>query len=346
MNTVFIDESGYTGADLLNRDQPFQAASALNISDFEAEGLIKKHFPKIKSEELKYRDLARRKVNWDALYALQSDLLTNYESITYICDKKYLLILHFLNYAVEPFYYDQGINLYEDGGNYSLASLLYYAADTVLEGTNFNDILHLFQHAMKSKSKTSVTALIRKVKSSPWHELREAFGPLALEYPSCIEEIMSKNTSTDGAYIVLLSLISRLETVLDQSYEIIHDRSKNLEQYDLTLNKMINHSSEVSFKGTELTTLKFPLKLKKVSQVDSKNSPGVQLADILVGGIIDASRGITGKKKNHYNNRILDLYKENQLIHLLPSIDFTEQTRFRKGSQGSEIIDYASRNFY
>ncbi len=60
MKSVFIDESGYTGADLLNQDQPFQAASALYLSDSDAKSLIEKHFPKIKSEELKYRDLSRR----------------------------------------------------------------------------------------------------------------------------------------------------------------------------------------------------------------------------------------------------------------------------------------------
>ncbi|WP_276784472.1 DUF3800 domain-containing protein [Thalassolituus oleivorans] len=345
MNSVYIDESGYTGADLLNQDQPFQAASAIYISDSDAMSLIAKHFPKLKSEELKYRDLARRQTNWNALLALQSDLLKNYECVSYICDKRFLLILHFLDYAVEPFYYDRGINLYEDGGNYSLASLLYYTGDTLLKGDNFLNILSLFQSAMKSKSEVSVVSLIEKVKASPWHELPEAFGPLAHESSSCIEAIMHKDVSTDGAYVVLFSLISRLEVMLSKNYKIIHDRSKNLEQYDITLNKMITHRDEVSFKETELTTLKFPLKLASVSQIDSRDSPGVQLADVLVGGIIDSSKAITGKKVNDYNRRIVNLYKDNQLIHLLPNIDFTEQKKFRKGTQGSEVIDYFSRHF-
>ncbi|MDT8867791.1 DUF3800 domain-containing protein [Vibrio fluvialis] len=345
MKSVFIDESGYTGADLLNQDQPFQAASALYLSDSDAKSLIAKHFPRIKSKELKYRDLSRRQTNWNALLDLQSDLLNNYECVSYICDKRFLLILHFIDYAVEPFYYDNGINLYEDGGNYSLASLLYYTGDALLKGDNFREILFLFQHAMKSKTEVSVVALLEKVKASPWHELPEALGPLAHESPSCIEAIMHKDVSTDGAYVVLLSLISRLEAVLSKNYEIIHDRSKNLEQYDITLNKMINHSEEVSFKETEITTIKFPLKLTGVSQIDSKDSPGVQLADVLVGGIIDSSKAITGKKVNDYNKCIVDLYKDNQLIHLLPSLDFEGQKRFRKGTQGSEVIDYFSRHF-
>ena len=100
---------------------------------------------------------------------------------------------------------------------------------------------------------------------------------------------------------------SLLVDVLSKNYKIIHDRSKNLEQYDITLNEMINPSDEVSFKETEITNLKFPLKLTSVAQMDSKDSAGVQLADILVGGIIDSSKAITGKKVNECNKRILDL---------------------------------------
>lgn len=345
MGTVYIDESGYTGVDLLNQDQPFQGASAVYISDSEARDVINKYFPNIKSSELKYRDLARRTSNWKHLLGLQKNLLENYISISYVCDKRFLLILHFLDYAVEPFYFERGINFYEDGGNYSLASLLYYTGITLLKGNNFNEILSLFQYAMKSKSEISTLALIEKIKNSPWQELPEAFGPLATDAAPCIEAIKTKGVSTDGAYVVLLSLISRLEAVINHSYEIVHDKSKNLEQYDITLNKMIDHKNEISFKETDLTTLTFPLKLTRASQIDSKESPGVQLADVLVGGIMDSSRAITGTKVNEYNSAIIDLYKDNQLIHLLPSLDFEQQKEFRRGTQGNKIIDYFSEHF-
>jgi len=42
---------------------------------------------------------------------------------------------------------------------------------------------------------------------------------------------------------------------------------------------------------------------------------------------------------------IIDLYKDNQLIHLLPDLDFDHQKEFRKGTQANEFIDYFSNNF-
>ena len=51
------------------------------------------------------------------LLSLQRDLLTHYKCVTYVCDKRYLLVLMFVDYAVEPFYYERGMNFYADGQN-------------------------------------------------------------------------------------------------------------------------------------------------------------------------------------------------------------------------------------
>ncbi|WP_258581275.1 hypothetical protein [Mesorhizobium sp. AR02] len=60
MECFRIDESGYTGFDLLSPDQHFQGASAIAISDKDAARLIKEHFPRLQGPELKYRSLSRR----------------------------------------------------------------------------------------------------------------------------------------------------------------------------------------------------------------------------------------------------------------------------------------------
>jgi len=345
MKSVYIDESGYTGADLLNQEQPYQGASAIYISDSEAAGLIEKHFKVRQSEELKYRTLVKSKRNREKLLCLQEEILSDYCCIGYVCNKRFLLILLFVDFAVEPLYHDCNIDFYEDGLNYSLAQLLYFTGDTILKGDNFRDILFLFQSAIKSKSAVAISALIEKVKASPWNAMKVAFGPLAYETRSCIESIKHKNASTDISSIVFLSLVSRLESVINDQYSIIHDESENLRRYDMLFQKMINHDLEASFKVTELTTMNFPLKLCNVSQIDSKVSPGVQLADILIGGLMDAAKALSGIRINEYNKEIIRLYRDDQLIHLLPSLDFSKEKQFRRGTQNKEFISYCSKFF-
>lgn len=346
MDSFYIDESGYTGYDLLNKQQPFQGASSLQINETTAKSLIDEHFSRVNSKELKHRSLSRRKNNWKPLLNIQRNILKNHMGFTYICDKKYLLTLMFLDSCVEPYFYDQGIDFYKDGHNYSLASLIYYTAPTFWGESGYEDILYLFQQAQKNKSDVAIQSLIEKAKSLKNRELSENLIPLSIEYDSCIKEIKTPKSNTDAALIVLLSLITHIEKYVPAEYNIVHDTSDNLRKYNELINWLISIDSKKSFKQTSITSFEFPLKLSAVSQKDSRHSYGVQLADILIGGVIEYSMSLAGLvDKNDYNQSIIELYGDTNIIHLLPSLNFEENKQFRSGTKASDFIDFMSNNY-
>lgn len=347
MECFRIDESGYTGFDLLNPEQKFQGATAVAITDEDAARLIKEYFPKMQAPELKYRALSRRAQNHSRLLGLQRDVLTNFKCVTYVCDKRFLLLLMFLDYAVEPFYFERGFNFYEDGQNYSLASLLYTVGPTLLDIEPFEAMQVAFQRAVKEKTSEALRDLVTATRKTNWTELPEALAPLA-QYaaPECLKAIATPGVSTDAALVVLQSLISRMEEIAVGPYCVEHDRSKNLLTYHKLLQRYINHNDDIEFRQSEIARIKFPLKLASVTQVDSKTSPAVQLADVMIGAAIEAANTMTGQRTKGLNpGDVLSLYADNQLIHLLPSIDFASQKRFRQGTQATEVIDYFARNF-
>lgn len=348
MECFRVDESGYTGFDLLNADQPFQGATAIAISDDDATRLIKEHFPKLQAPELKYSSLTRREGNHPRILSLHRDILAGHKCVTYVCDKRFLLLLMFLDYAVEPFYFERGLNFYEDGQNYSLASLLYTAGPTLFGKSEFNNLQAAFQSAMKEKTAESLSKLVDAARRTDWQQLPEALGPLA-QYaaPECLSAIATPGVSTDAAFIVLQSLISRMEEIASGPYCVEHDRSKNLLMYHELLQRYITHDTEVEFRQSQIARIKFPLKLKSVTQVDSKSSPAVQLADVLVGAAMEAAKVLAGHRKTGLNaEALLSTYPENQLIHMLPSMDFEAQKRFRAGTQADEVIEYFGRHFF
>jgi len=348
MECFRIDESGYTGFDLLNLDQRFQGAAAIAISNEDAARLIKEHFPNLNAPELKYRVLSRRPANHPRLLALQRDLLTHYKCVTYVCDKRFLLTLMFVDYAVEPFYFERGINFYEDGQNYAMASLLSIAGPTLVGAPAFDRLLASFQRAVKEKSPEALTALVTAARATKWRELPEALGPLAQYAASeCLSAIATPDVNTDAALVVLQSLISRMEVMADGQYRVEHDQSKNLLTYHDLLQRFIDNDQEIEFRQSEIATLKFPLKLAEVTQVDSKVSPAVQLADVLIGAAIEAGNNLTGLRAGGLNPKaVMSLYADDQFIHLIPSTDFEKQKRFRKGTQAAEVIDYFSDKFF
>jgi hypothetical protein len=347
MECFRVDESGYTGFDLLNAEQRFQGASAIAIDDQEAEQLIKKHFPRLRASELKYCSLSRRPANHAPLLALLNDLLKGYKSVTYVCDKRFLLILMFLDYAVEPFYFERGLDFYEDGQNYAMGSLLAITGSTLLGKFEFASLLAAFQHAVKEKSKGAIDELVVAARKTKWQEFPEALGPLAkYAAPECLSAIATPGVTTDAAFVVLQSLISRMEVMSKGPYRVEHDQSKNLKNYHGLLQQFIDHDDRIELRQSEIASFKFPLKLSAVEQVDSKLSPAVQLADVMIGAALEAANTLTGQRTRGLDpEALMSLYADDQFIHLLPSIDFDEQKRFRKGTQASEVINYFAKNF-
>jgi hypothetical protein len=347
MECFRIDESGYTGFDLLNSEQRFQGAAAIAISNEDACLLIREHFPRVQATELKYRTLSRRPANHERLIAIQRDLLKHYKCITYVCDKRFLLTLMFLDYAVEPFYYEKGINFYENGHNYAMASMFSVVGPTLLGVSAFNGLLASFQQAVRAKTSDALMALVTAAQATEWRKLPEVLGPLA-QYaaPECLAAIANPYVTTDAALIVLQSLISRMEAMAIGPYRVEHDQSKNLLAYHDLLQQFIDHDQEIEFFQSEIAKIKFPLKMASITQVDSKMSPAVQLADVMIGAAIDAGNQIAGHRSGGLDpESVLSLYADNQFIHMIPSTDFKKQRMFREGTQATEVIDYFSTNF-
>ena len=342
-----IDESGFTGFDLLNVEQRLQGATALAISDTDARALIARFFPNLQAEELKYHSLVKRQSYRKPLIDLQREVLKNFKCVTYVCDKRYLLSLMFLNFAVEPFYYNLGVDLYADGRNYAMASLLVAVGPVMLGEQAFNKLLAQFQRTVKSKSESDLSALVEIVRELPWLQLPEILGPLAMRSQDCLSAIANPNANTDAAFIVLQSLISRMEVMATGSYFVEHDQSENLKNYHDLLKRYVAHSEKVEFKVTEINSLRLPLKLTSVLQVDSKLSPAVQIADVLIGAAIEAGNVLAGHRTAKLDpNEVLSLYASDQLIHLIPTIDFEATKNFHAGTQATKVIEYFSQKIF
>ena len=343
---VYMDESGYTGFDLLNKEQPFQATSAVQLSEDTAKKIIHNYFPSQNAAELKHKKLSKYKSNWNSLIQLQKEIIKNHNGFSFVCDKKYLLILRFLDDCVEPFYYNGGVDFYENGQNYALASLLYYAGSTLWGEKEFYNLLYFYQRASKTKLDLNIEVLVDHAKTLfSRREMPEVLGPIANRHRTCIEELKANEHSTDITYILVFGLVSHLEKYIKGPYKVLHDTSKALTNYNRSFEQLIKIKEDVTFKKTQITSVTFPLNLKSVSQIDSKSSFGVQIADILVGAIVEHANTLKNpEKKNDYNQELITLYGDNDIIYMLPSIDFDEHKEFRKGNKAEEFIQFISKN--
>jgi hypothetical protein len=201
---------------------------------------------------------------------------------------------------------------------------------------------------MKEKTPESLRDLVNAARKTRWQQLPEALGPLAQHADAdCLNAIAMPGVTTDAALVVLQSLISRMEELASGPYCVQHDRSKNLLTYHCLLQRYIDHNEVAEFRQSEIAKIKFPLKLQAVTQVDSMASPAVQISDVIIGATIEAAKVVTGRRKAGIDGTaVLEAYGSDQFIHLIPSIDFEAQRKFRAGTQADEVIDYFAKNFH
>jgi hypothetical protein len=232
---------------------------------------------------------------------------------------------------------DQSMGLEVGGEELALgamASLLSVVGPTLLGQPAFDALLASFPHAVKEKTPEALNTLVAAARATKWRELPEALGPL-VQYaaPECLSAIATAGVNTDAALVVLQSLINRMEAMADCPYRVEHDQSKNLLTYHELLQRFIDHDQTIEFRQSDIATIKFPLKLAAVTQVDSKTSPAVQLADVMIGAAIEAVSTLAGLRSGGPDpEAVLSQYADHQFIHMIPSIDFKEQRRFRQGT--------------
>ncbi len=119
-------------------------------------------------------------------------------------------------------------------------------------------MLAAFQHAVKEKTPAALMSLVNSVRKTRWQNLPEALGPLAqYEEKACLEAISTPGVSTDAAFVVLQSLISRMEVMAAGPYCVEHDQSKNLSTYNNLLQQYINHEKVLNFDKRKLRALSF-----------------------------------------------------------------------------------------
>jgi hypothetical protein len=122
---LFIDESGYTGPDLVNRDQPVFVRASTVLTGEEANELITTCFPSQKTgRELKHSRLSWTKKGRAELIEFFNRVPK--EKIGFFCvHKEFTLWAYLSDFWLEPMAYADGINLYDQGANIALANMSY-----------------------------------------------------------------------------------------------------------------------------------------------------------------------------------------------------------------------------
>jgi hypothetical protein len=324
---LYFDESGNTGVDLLNRDQPALALSSTSIASEVAEALIAPLLSR-GQREAKYSKLKASRRGQEALLNFFSSPELNIENSKFIViDKKYYLISHLVDKLIEPPLHESGIDLYERDAHVGLTNVWFYTGHKIFLNGHWDRILDAFLNAIRRRDRESYSrfdvTLTRayEAASSTARDFATglflARGRLA-EFIGVYKDIEAFDPAVDA----FAALVQKWMKDVAGSFAVTHDRSKPLKRNEHFLRAFMTPIASRKI-GYGARKGELPLRVSHLSFGDSQALPQLQVADVIAGAAVDALLAWSGRRRSNDYHAALKTTRLETLFAggMLPSLD-------------------------
>jgi hypothetical protein len=286
---VFLDECGYTGEDLANKEQPFFVLATHALSEDESKAMLQTHFARVQAKELKHTDLAKRpRQRAMVLRALDDLRVASARVKVSLADKQFVLVTKIVDLIVENAMHETGVDLYERGGNISLSNLLYLCLP-VFGGPQFlSDLVARFQRMMRERTHEAYDAFFRPLFEEQHHPKLEELLMFVKAGHMVIGRDYILETSEGALDLSMASAFALLHSWRrDTGRELVlyHDRSSNMQKDEALWQAIVSPHAPAGVVGYDRRTITFPIGVAETKFEDSKSWAGLQLADILAGAV-------------------------------------------------------------
>ncbi len=290
MTTIFCDEAGNTGANLLDPDQPFFVLASNDFTNGEADALLE-HVRSGQGGEPKFSVLRRRPEGLARVIRFLSDPRLNQDRVRIgVFHKRYMVVTKMVDLVAETLIHQIGGDLYERGGNIAMSNVLYYCMPTFCgeERTDafIGAFVELIRHGPathKDKFYAAGQEMLRVSKSEAFKKDLMLFTEPALFDRWYFDFDWS---ALDPAIPALFHQIVVWGNRKADRFDVLHDRSKPILASQETFEMMMAGPGEDSkLIGTDRRTITFPLRARSISHGDSGDHPQLQVADLCAGAI-------------------------------------------------------------
>ncbi len=283
---IYCDESGNTGYNLLENNQPYFVYSALNIEEDEAKEFVAYLKNKYNLQgELKGKNLVKSNNGQRAIM----ELFEKYSKCVQIVyhHKKYTLACKYFEYVFEPAVYENSQVFYYTKFHRFIANLVYVAYE---KSPEYAENLFLrFQELLRGNDPDGLFKMLQS--DFIPNDLTSMIAEFTLLNKKTIfEEIITEGKYNywvlDLAQTALHSLLSVWSMKIG-ALTVIVDESQQLREMEVRNNLFHRLEDELVYHdpfGEGETALNFSLK-ERITFASSKNKSGLQLADLFASSV-------------------------------------------------------------
>lgn len=173
---IFFDESGYTGPNLLDPQQPIFALASVSTSGDIAREILSSCFPGYQGNEYKFSNLWRSNRGRRGLTSFLSAMRARgNEAFVWYTEKRYLCFTKAIDNLVEPVAHAAGFDFYADGysrryANHAYFGFRQFAPPELL--SSLNSVYHNFAVEPSEQNLTSLQESLQRMVNSGPEEIR------------------------------------------------------------------------------------------------------------------------------------------------------------------------------
>lgn len=344
MTKIFFDESGQTGAHLMDRNQPYFTIGSTDIKEAEAAEIINEYFPNAKGPELKSRSMFRRDRGRQAFIAF-SKVVGNRSSN--FCgakiNKRFSIVCKMVDNLVEPLMRATGHDFYADNYAARFANMTYFAFSNVLEEDASMRLLESYNEFARKPSSETLAGLQSRLATELSDAPRGSEDFLSLMFTGATKfeqfhDLADFSDTNDLHLTAVLQCIGFWQQHHSDAFEVFHDESTHFFKRSHLWETMTNPNVAPTTLHVGEKTLKLPINVLSTKPSRSHESASLQLCDLVAGFISFASNpSLEQDEREFVKNSIDNGMNELSIFPIEPGHDFVDGPP--RKSMGPDVVD-------
>lgn len=309
---IFFDESGQTGAHLLDRNQPYFTIGGTDIQEETATEIIKECFPRVKGNELKARSLFRRDSGRNAFLVFSQVVGKNPSSFCGAkVDKRFSVVSKMVDNLVEPIVNATGYDFYADNYAAKFANMAYFAFSNILGEEAALSLMETYNAFARSPTHETLQALQLRLEEeiTVAPEASRYFLSMMSMGANAFEQLHDLNDFQDTNDLHLTAVLQCMgfwQERHDGPFEVIHDESTHFFRRSKLWETMTNPQVEAGTFQFGPKTLKLPINVVSTTASRSHECASLQLCDLIAGFINFVSNPYLGTEDADFAQRAID----------------------------------------
>ncbi|RBC01328.1 DUF3800 domain-containing protein [Pseudomonas sp. MWU12-2115] len=349
LTKIYFDESGNTGRQLGDLNQPVFILGSCDFTEAECNELLAPLRSR-QSAEVHFKRLRRTASGQDKIIALLSSELisdTRYKSCLF--HKRFMLLCKLLDDLVENLLHENDVDFYAGGLNRSLSNLLFFALPTYCGEEAFEKLLTNYYDMVISKKGEDIRKFyrhvveMRKTCEKQEEKLGFFFDLIMLTERNINNTLKRIKHNTFNPAIPAFFNLCVAWGESHETFEAICDDSAPVEQQESFFNAISELNNSKATLGYGPNKFELPLRLSSLSFTSSHESDGVQVTDIITGAIAYYINKLTsGDTNDELYIKLMKLNKLDKLIGRVnwPSMEITpEELGHAENESGNSPID-------